>query len=237
METIAKCIAVDDEAPALKIIEQFVSQTPEIELAAVFRNPVMAAGWMAENRIDILFLDIQMPQQSGIEMLRELSYKPLVVFTTAFSEFAIDAFDLDAIDYLRKPFSYERFLKAVKKATEHIALIKGASGKQDDTEPGENYVVIKTDGKIIKVFFEEILYVEGFQEYIKIHTSKGRYITYQRMKNMDSVLPASMFMRVHRSYIVSLKHILSISGNMLDVEGHQIPVSKDMKEELIKRAL
>ncbi len=236
METITRCIAVDDEAPALKIIEQFVSQTEHLQLQAVFRNPVKATEWLQQNSTDILFLDIQMPQQSGIEMLKALPARPVVVFTTAFSEFATDAFDLDAADYLRKTFSYQRFLRAVTKAREYLSIIHNTADINALPETGDNYVTIKADGKIIKVFFSEIIYVEGFQEYIKLYTDKDRYITYERLKNIEAILPPAHFMRVHRSYIVSLKHIKSISGNLLDIGSHQVPVSKDLKEELIKRA-
>ena len=233
MDEPIKCVAVDDEAPALRIIEQYISRQPRLMLAAQFRDPLKAAEYLNTNEVQILFLDIHMPQQTGIAMLQSLPNKPLTIFTTAYSEFAADAFDLDAIDYLRKPFSYERFSKAIDKATEYLYMNTVAAEPIQQTNT--DFITIKADGKIVKVFFNEILYVEGFQEYIKIFTANNRYITYERMKNMETMLPATQFMRIHKSYIVALSHVKSISGHLLQVAEHQIPVSRDLKELLMKR--
>jgi DNA-binding LytR/AlgR family response regulator len=234
MEKTITCVAVDDEEPALNLLEQFVSRTPGLQMQAKFRNPLKAAEWLNQNRAGILFLDIQMPQQSGIEMLQSLQQKPIIIFTTAFADFAAEAFDLDAADYLRKPFSYDRFLKAVGKAEDYLRVTAKPSDSQITTA-SDNYITIKADGKIIKIFIDEIIYAEGYQEYIKLYTLHERYITYERMKNLEAILPASKFMRVHKSYIVALRFIKSISGNLLDVEGHQIPISRDAKPEIVKR--
>jgi DNA-binding LytR/AlgR family response regulator len=233
MEKI-KCIAIDDEAPALRVVEQYVNQMPLLTLAATFRNPFEAREWLKLNTCDILFLDIQMSQQNGIDFFKSLVTKPIVIFTTAYSEFAADAFDLDAADYLRKPFSYERFAKAIEKAKDYLQL-PSQSVSELQLHDAENFISVKSNGRLTKIFFSEILYIEAFQEYIKIFTEKERHITYERMKNIEAILPAEKFMRVHRSYIVALSQVKSISGNMLEVAGQQIPVSREMKEKLVKK--
>lgn len=235
MEQLIRCIAVDDELPALRIIEQYAKQYPALSLVAQFRNPLQAVKWFEENTADVLLLDIQMPQQTGIAMLQSLSAKPIVIFTTAYSEFAAEAYDLDAVDYLRKPFSFERFARAINKAKDYLQAAGKNIGKAEFSNEAGGFVSIKADGRIVKVFFNDILYVEGFQEYIKIFTSKERFITYERMKNMEALLPASQFMRVHKSYIVALKQIKAISGNLLEVGDNHIPVSRDLKELVVKR--
>lgn len=236
MEKLLTCVAVDDEAPALRIIEQYVSRLPQLKLVQQFRNPLVATEWLANNEADILFMDIQMPQQSGITMLQLLIKPPLTIFTTAYSEFAADAFDLDAIDYLRKPFSYERFCRSIDKARDHMNM---RATKDNSALPennvNEEYITIKADGVVVKLYLKDILYIEGFQEYLKIFTADRRYVIYERMKNMEKILPASLFMRVQKSYIVAIKQVKSITGNMLKINGQEIPVSRDLKEEVMKK--
>lgn len=234
MEKI-KCVAIDDEAPALRIIEQYISRTKTLELSAKFRNPLEAAAWLKNNQCDLLFLDIQMPQQTGIDMLKGLTKKPIAIFTTAYAVFAADAFDLDAADYLRKPFSYDRFIKAVDKATDYLKIGLQKKSELVDSSKTENSLSFKSDGKFVKVFFSEIIYIEAFQEYIKIFTDRGRFITYERMKNIEAILPSDKFMRVHRSYIIPLQRVKAVSGNLIEIDTHQIPVSRDSKDELLKK--
>lgn len=235
MERVITCIAIDDEAPALRIVEQYVARVPNLVLKSQFRNSLQAVEWLQNNSVDVLLLDIQMPQQTGIEMLKLLAKKPLVIFTTAYSDFAADAFDLDAIDYLRKPFSFQRFNKAIDKAVDHLNMVSNIERDVMATNSAEDFITIKANGALVKIYFNEIIYVQGFQEYIKIYTAKARYITYERMKNMEGILPEAQFMRVHKSYIVALKQVKAISGNMLEVAEQQIPVSRELKEQVIKR--
>lgn len=236
MEQTISCIAVDDDAPALRVIEQYISKLPQLKLSAKFRNPLEATEWLKTNKADILFLDIQMQQQSGLAMLKELTVKPLTIFTTAYSEFAADAFDLDAVDYLRKPFSFDRFSHAIEKAQDYISISnKKDTTIQPDAHSDDNYITVKTNGVLAKLYIKDIIYIEGFQEYIKIHTAEKRHVIYERMKNMEKMLPAALFMRVHKSYIVSVKQVNAITGNMLKIAGQEIPVSRDLKEEVLKR--
>lgn len=237
MATIT-CIAADDEAPALAIIEQYISRMPELQLVKQFKSATAVNEWLKENTVDIMFLDIQMPRLSGLEVLKQLKKPPLTIFTTAYSEFAADAFDLDAIDYLRKPFSFERFSHAVDKAKEYINMKdKQEQENRSEADATDKYITIKSSGVIVKLFTKDILYLEAFHEYIKIFTATKRYVIYERMKNMEKILPADLFVRVHRSYIVNTGHVTSLSGNMICINEQEIPISRDIrKEDLIRKA-
>lgn len=235
MVTITSCIIIDDETPALKLMEQFVSQTEGLILLGQFKSPVQALQFLQSNKVDVVFCDIQMPEMNGINMVKVLNHKPIIIFTTAYSEFAADAFEVDAIDYLRKPFSYQRFSKAVSKAREHLRLKdswKQEGMRMENSE--KKFLTIKSDHKIIKVLFETILFVEAFQEYVKIYTVAERFVTLERMKNMETILPPENFIRVHRSYIIAKNKVSSISGNLLQIGEHQIPVSREMKDTVTK---
>lgn len=234
MEKIT-CIAIDDDAPALRIIERYASKIAGLAFAGSFRNPIEGAAWINSNNCDILFLDIQMPQQTGIALLKELRKKPITIFTTAYSDFAADAFDLDAVDYIRKPFSLERFTKAVEKATDYLRTDLHKKSELVETKENEPFLHFRADGKLLKVFFSEIIYIEAYQEYIKIYTERGRFITYARMKNIERILPGDKFMRVHRSYIVALQKVQSVIGNLIEIDTHEIPVTRNLKAELLRR--
>lgn len=230
MAEIIHCLAVDDEAPALRVLEQYISQRNDLVLEARFRNPVEARQWLATNTVDILFLDIRMPQETGIEMLLQLEKKPAVIFTTAYADYAADAFDLAAVDYLRKPFSFERFTVAVDRAKDYLMLSSGKHPMQQE----EGVLVIKSGNGLLKIRFSEIQYVEAYQEYVKIFTDTAKYMTYERMKNIEAILPAAQFMRIHRSYIVALNRIKSVQNHSAVLENISLPVSRDLKEKLMQ---
>lgn len=232
MVEIIRCLAVDDEAPALRVLEQYISQRNDLMLEARFRNPVEARQWLATNPVQILFLDIRMPQETGIEMLLQLEKKPAVIFTTAFADYAADAFDLAAVDYLRKPFSFERFSIAVDRAKDYLVYSSGKHPMQQE----EGVLIIKSGNGLLKIRFSEIQYVEAYQEYVKIFTDSGRHITYERMKNIEAILPPSQFMRVHRSFIVALNRIKSVQNHTAVLENISIPVSRELKDKLMKLA-
>jgi DNA-binding LytR/AlgR family response regulator len=225
-----RCIAIDDEAPALRVLEKYLSSHADVQLEGVFRNPVEAREWLHLHPVELIFLDISMPQESGMDTFRQLSGEPAVIFTTAHSGYAADAFDLSAVDYLRKPFSYERFCIALDKARDYILL---ASGQFNAQPVKEEAIVIKESGKVVKIFFSEIQYIEAYQEYIKVFTDSGRHIVYERMKNIEAMLPASRFMRVHRSYIIALDRLKSLQGHTADVAGANIPISREVRERLL----
>lgn len=228
MGKLIRCIAVDDEAPALRVLENYIAQRHDLRLEAAYRNPKEARQWLQQQQADLIFLDIRMPQETGMELLQQLEKKPVVIFTTAYSGYAADAFDLAAADYLRKPFSYERFCTAVDRAKNFLLAAEGHdAGLQE-----QDVLIIKDGNGLVKIRFAEIHYIEAYQEYIKIFTDNGRYITYERMKNIETLLPAVQFMRVHRSFIVSLTRVKAIQGHVAIVEETEIPVSREMRDKL-----
>jgi DNA-binding LytR/AlgR family response regulator len=223
-----KVIIVDDEPLALEVLETYLAHFPELKLSAKCTNAVEAFEALSDNAIDLMFLDIQMPQISGIDFLKSLKNPPKVIFTTAFSNYALEGFELNAVDYLLKPFSLERFTKAVLKFKEIYA--------KNDKTPGEieapDYIFVKADKKLIKLRFEDIFYVEGLKDYVMLHTPGGRIVTLQTMKSLEEKLPSSNFIRVHRSYIVNLNLIELLEANSVTVNKKKIPIGKNYKDEL-----
>lgn len=230
-----KTILVDDEPLALDIMESFVAKMPNLELVQRCDNAISAMEVLQTKEVDLIFLDIQMPQITGIEFLRSLRNPPLVVFTTAFPEYAIEGFELDAVDYLLKPISLDRFMKAVNKVSERIQLKKQSNSTIE--EIGEDYFFVKSDKKLIKVNFAEIIYIEGLKDYVIIRMENNRIIALQTMKSLEDKLQMLNFRRVHRSYIVNVDKIQAIDGNSLEVieKGHikSIPIGKNYRDELL----
>jgi DNA-binding LytR/AlgR family response regulator len=197
-------------------------------------------SWLRENQCHILFLDIAMPQHTGLELVRMMGSGPAVIFTTAYSEFALDAYELDAADYLLKPFSFERFARAITKAEEllEIKALK-ATGLPDANlyhkESDQSGLTIRSNGRLVKLALQEIIYIQSYNEYVSIHTASDRFLIYERLKNIEKLLPAKKFYRVHRSYIVSLEKIRAFSGNLVDAGGVEIPVSRNNRSKLFKK--
>lgn len=235
MERTISCIVIDDESPAVRLMEEFIKQTDGLKLSGSFKSPVAAIQFLQSNKVDLAFCDIQMPEMTGINMVRVLEQAPEIVFTTAYSEFAAEAFEVNAVDYLRKPFSYDRFLRAVGKAKDqlYVKQVWKKEGMQVE-QTDRRFLVIRSDHKTIKVMFDEIVYIEAFQEYVKIFTETERHITLERMKNLEAMLPSDEFIRVHRSYIVAKSRVRSLSGNLLQLSETQIPVSREMKDRVTK---
>ncbi len=225
------CIIIDDEQPAREIIEAFVDKVPYLDRIASFKNPLEAAGYLSDNKVDLVFLDIQMPEITGIEMIQSISQKPQVVLTTAYSEYALEGFELNATDYLLKPFSFERFLKAVHKVRERLP----SASAHASNEPANTYITVNADHKIYKIKLEDIHYIEGLKEYVSYYTTdKQRIIALKSLKSLEESLPADQFIRVHRSYIVPLKKIESLEGNQLRVDGKLIPVGRSYREQVLQ---
>lgn len=218
------CLIVDDEPLAQDVLQSYVKQAPQLELIGVCNNAIEALEKMKLSSIDLIFLDIQMPEITGIDFLRSLKDPPMVIFTTAYQNYAIEGFELNAIDYLLKPFSEERFNKAVRKAEELSKL------KEEHYQREDDYIFIKSDQKLQKIYYADIIFIEALADYVKIHTPDKRYITLQTMKNMEEKLPDKFFKRVHRSYIVSLDKIKTLVGSAVEVEGQKIPIGKNYKE-------
>jgi DNA-binding LytR/AlgR family response regulator len=233
---IVNCIAVDDEPLALDIIREYCSKVPFLNLLEMFNNPVDSVQYLMNNTVDLMFLDIQMEQLTGIQLLNVLKNKPMVIFTTAYDSFALQGYELDAIDYLLKPISFERFMKAVDKVYDKMQLQNHS--KTETTEhnhiiitPEKNdYFFVKTEFRYEKIDFNDILYIEGMGDYLCIVTAKKKIMTLQGFKKMEESLPHNAFCRVHKSYIVAIDKIESVERNRIKIRDMQIPVSDSYKD-------
>lgn len=226
-----KVMIVDDEPLAHDIIENYIEKISDMEVVAKCDNAIDANEILQKDKVDLVFLDIQMPQMTGIEWIKSLTHPPKVIFTTAYAEYAVEGFELNAVDYLMKPIAFDRFLKAVNKVK------AGLQGESVSTS-ADDFFFVKADKKLMKVHFTEILYVEGLKDYVIIKKSQGRIIALQTMKSLEVKLPSDIFMRVHRSYIVNIQQIKAVVGNSIEIlEGGKpkhIPIGKNYKEDLLK---
>ncbi len=216
-----KAIAIDDEAPALKVIVNFCNQTPGIELKKVFQKPTEALAYLESDPVDLLFLDIQMPTLSGLDLYRKIGPGTLAVFTTAFSEYAVEGFNVNAIDYLLKPFTIQRFQQAVSKAAEYLNF-------RQNKDPRSEALLIRADYSLIRIPVSEILFVEGADDYLKIHReNKNPLLVRMTMKSIIEMLPPTDFVRTHRSYIVSVRRIDTVRNKTISLAGHEIPIGNN----------
>ncbi|HFB99992.1 MAG TPA: response regulator transcription factor [Phaeodactylibacter sp.] len=235
-------IIVDDEPLALDVLETYVDKIPDINLVAKCSNALEANAALKEHEIDLMFLDIQMPQLTGIDFLKTLAKPPKVVFTTAYANYAVEGFELNAVDYLLKPISLDRFMKAVNKVQEQINLEqKGATtvaAPVEESSSKADFIFVKADKKLVKVNYDEIIYIEGLKDYVIIRLVNGRVITLQTMKSLEKKLPDTIFKRIHRSYIVNVKKIKAIQGNMVEVieknQAKHLPIGKNYRDELLE---
>jgi DNA-binding LytR/AlgR family response regulator len=226
------CVIVDDERPALKLLAAYIKKLPHLELVASCEDAFEAIAALQNNQVDILFLDIHMPEFTGIELLQSLKQKPQVIMTTAYREYAVEGFEMEVTDYLVKPFSFERFLQGVNKATQNLNSEKIPRTNSSSTESlsdisekkQDTYFFVKTNHKMEKVPLQEILYIESMREYVSIQLKSRRFVVHQTMNAMEEKLPLPDFMRVHRSYIIGLNHIQTIMGNVLNINGKEIPI-------------
>lgn len=234
-------LIVDDEPLALDVLETYISQMPELNLVKRCSNALEANEALKTNPVDLMFLDIQMPQLTGTDFLKTLSNPPMVVFTTAYSNYAIQGFDLNALDYLVKPISLDRFVKAVNKAVEHAGLLRleqqSQNGNGANAADSHDFFFVKADKKLVKVNFDDIIYIEGLKDYVIIRLLNGRVITLQTMKSLEDRLPPVQFKRIHRSYIVALDKIAAIEGNMVEVmekdKPKLLPIGKNYRDDLL----
>ncbi|HMH21982.1 MAG TPA: response regulator [Puia sp.] len=224
-----RCIIVDDEPLAREGMELLLKEAGFLELKASCSNAMEANKVLTQEEIDLIFLDIQMPKIRGIDFLRSLSNPPLVIITTAYPHFALEGFELNVLDYLVKPITPDRFLRSVNRAREVLEYKQPAAGA-----PGEDYFFIKCNNGYEKIFYPEILFVEANQNYSTIHTTRAKFMTLTAMRVLEEQLPAGKFLRIQKSYIVSIEKIQSLSGNEITIDKHKIPVSKNYKDELMK---
>ncbi|MGB0868302.1 MAG: LytR/AlgR family response regulator transcription factor [Flavobacteriales bacterium] len=242
METY-NCIIIDDEFPARKLLRDYISKIPQLNLLESFDSGIPALDFINNNTVDLVFCDIQMPDLTGIDFMRSLHKKPIVVFTTAYSEFAIQGYELDVTEYLVKPFSLPRFIKAVNKSTEFIRLKRLAANITRNNQPNsitqekksKDYILVKADGKIHKIYYSQILFIEGALEYVNFHTKEKRVLGLYSLKALEDLLPESDFMRIHKSYIVAFNKIEEVEGNQVLVEGNKLPIGKSHRGAFFNR--
>lgn len=235
--TKIKCVIIDDEPLARKGLREYVADVDFLELVVSYDSPIKAAEQISRGEVQLLFLDIQMPKISGLDFLKSLKKAPPVIFTTAFPQYALDGFELNALDYLVKPISFDRFLKASLRAKEYYEVRQLNEAESAGNDIASEYFFIKSDSKLIKILYKSILFVEALQNYVVIHTSDKKYMTYLTFKSVEEYLPATEFIKVHKSYIVSAIKIDSIEGNEIRIGAHHIPVSRNLKEEVMHRLL
>jgi len=229
------CLTIDDEPPALQVMEKYIRAVPVLELVGSCANAVDALSILQKEKIDLLFLDIQMPQILGTDFMRTLANPPKVIFTTAFRKYAVEGFDLDAVDYLLKPISFERFLKAVNKVmklnlpvTENIPLT-ALTKKENENE----FIYLRADRKNIKINLNDILFIESLKDYIKVVTKDKTIVTKNSISSLEENLPSS-FIRVHRSYIVSLNKVESFTPELIQIGKYELPISRSYRHEVEK---
>jgi len=224
-----KCLVVDDEAPARKLISDYVSKISWLELAGTCQNGMEAMDVLHQQRIDILLLDIQMPDMTGIDLLKDLEQKPVTIFVTAYQEYALKGFELDVIDYLLKPVSFERFKKAIDKTIEYIGFQQTGA-----KETSRDYFFLKTDTRIVKIVFSEVCLIEAQREYVKVVTASKKIMSLMSMNKIAELLPVD-FVRIHRSYIVNLRHVDEVQGNLVQIGKDFYPISKNFRDAFFKK--
>jgi len=233
-------IIVDDEPLAQDVLETYIEKIPELKLVRKCSNALEANEALKEEEVDLMFLDIQMPQLTGVDFVKTLSNPPIVIFTTAYPNYAVEGFELNALDYLLKPISLERFMKAANKAIAQIEL-KRKGGEAAVSAPAEeepDYIFVKADKKLVKINYHDIIYIEGLKDYVIIRQDDSRVITLQTMKSLEEKLPQHIFKRIHRSYIVNIERIDAVVGNMVEVvekgKAKHLPIGKNYRDELLE---
>jgi len=230
-----KAVIIDDEPLARKGLEEYIGDIDFLELQASFDNPLQAASLLSAGQTDLLFLDIEMPKITGLEFFRTLKDPPPVIFTTAYPQYALEGFEVNALDYLVKPVSFDRFLKAALKAKEFYDV---RHRNQDAGEAGRgDYFFIKTDGQLVRVDYDDILFVEAVQNYVTVHTANKKMLTYLTFRAVEEYLPQERFIKVHKSYIVAAAKIDAIEGNDIRIGDRHIPVSRNQKEDVMEKLL
>ncbi len=220
-----KCIIIEDEPLAVKILSDYISQVPFLELQASFKDVILATDWLRQNSTDLMFLDIHLPKLKGMAFLKTLSHPPLVIITTAYHQYAVEGFDLSVTDYLLKPFEFDRFLIAVNKVSA-AQKEKHITGEAPDAK---DHLFINVQKKKVKILFSEILYIESQLEYIKIVTTKKVYLSKMTTNEIEALLPANLFKRIHRSYIIAINKIDSYTADMVEISNISIPIGRSYR--------
>lgn len=231
-----KCLIVDDEELAQDVIEKYIESMPMLEISGKCKNAIEAISHLYENKVDIMFLDINMPEINGLEMLKTMNNPPKVILTTAYSEFALESYEYGVIDYLLKPIKLDRFIKAVNRAVEQLSKSETRENptKKESSEKLKS-LFIKEDHITYSIDFKEILFIEAYGNYLKIYTPKKTYVIRETMNNILAKIPDKQFIRVHKSYIIAQERIKKIMGNHIYIESHEIPIGNTYKSELSNR--
>ena len=225
-----KCIIIDDEPVARKVLQEFVEEIDYLELVGLAENPLKATTLLNDHVIDVIFLDINMPKINGIDFLKSSKTNASIIMTTAYPEYAVEAFGLDVLDYLVKPIAFNRFLKACNKAREISGLKKSVQSPPDKTD---DHFFIKCNNQIEKVFYRELIYAEAMLNYVMLHTSSKKMMVYNTIKSLEEQLPSEIFIKVHKSFIVNRNNIKSIEGNTLDIGNEKITISQNLRDKVI----
>ena len=220
-----KCIIIEDEPLAVKILSDYVSQTPFLELQGTFKDAILATDWLRHNGTDLIFLDIHLPKLKGMAFLKTLTHPPAVVITTAYHQYAVEGFDMNVTDYLLKPFEFERFLIAVNK-------VKSSQGEKNEKEEIKEHLFLNVQKKKVKILFSEIVYIESQREYVRIVTTKKEWVSKMSTHEIEALLPANLFKRIHRSFIVALNKIDSYTADTVEVNGISIPIGRDYRDSI-----
>src|SRR5215471_4097293 len=228
-----RCLVIDDEPPAREMLKQHIASTEMLELAGVCSNAIEAISFLKENHVDLLFLDIQMPQLLGTSFIRTLKSPPKVIFTTAYRKYAVEGFELDAVDYILKPISFERFLKAVNKVLQTSLTTSQlpVSGKENHAEPNL-FLYFRVDRKMVKIFLNDILFIEGLKDYVKIYTTTKTIVTKHVLSSLQEMLPSDEFLRIHRSFIVAINKIDSYNADIIEIAKHELPIGRLFKHDV-----
>ena len=229
---IIKCIIVDDEPLARELLTTYINRIPSLQLVGSYENAIEAFGVIKENKVDLLFLDIQMPGLTGIELLRSIVFKPNVIIVSAHSEYALEGFNLDVIDYLLKPVLFERFMKAIGKVSGKNIEQSVSNNNQNVTEP---YLFFRVNKETVKVLLKDILWIESLKDYIKIKTNETELVTYQGISLLEQKLPSQLFVRVHRSFIVSKDKVEATTSTHVRIQSFNIPIGKSYKQEVFNK--
>ena len=230
-------IIVDDEYLAQKLLQDYVSKVEPLQLVATCSNAIEAMNVLKDHQIDIMFLDIQMPDLTGLDLVKSLEHKPAIIFTTAYSEYAVDAFNLSVVDYLLKPFDFPRFIQAINKVigTEQQKMMGLQKPAVDTISESNDFITVKADYKLYKINYDDLLFIEGQHEYVTFHTTQRRITALFALKDLEEILPKDKFVRVHKSYIVSFKHIQDLDKSDVTVAGNKVPVGASYRDELLSR--
>jgi DNA-binding LytR/AlgR family response regulator len=231
-----RCVVIDDEALARKYLKDYISKVPFLEFLGDFNSPLKAYDLLEKGMIDLMFLDIQMPEITGLDFLRSLNHKPYVILTTAYKEYALEGYELDISDYLLKPFSFDRFLKAVNKVNSTILSKKKKeepTTSYNQTDFHDDYIIIRADRKYYKINYDDLIFIEGQKAYVTFHSEGKKKITaLASLRELEEKLPEKKFIRIHKSYIVSVKKIDALEGNMIEIAGEKLPVGKSFKPKV-----